>query len=93
MKINYIDKITKGSLIAFKLQLQSEKLVSGIVVYTQGKEGGDKEYIVQTKNGIKYTITKEYIAWVNIDGRWPKGVMEGFRLKMPEDFEADNIIG
>lgn len=92
MKINYIDKITKGSLIAFKLQLQSEKLVSGIVISVQNKESDNKEYVVQTKNGIKYTITKEYIAWVNIDGRWPKGVMEGFRLKTPEDFEVDNII-
>lgn len=91
-KINYIDKIVKGSLIAFKLQLQSEKLVSGIVVSFKDKDDDDKEYVVQTKNGIKYTISKEYIAWVNIDGRWPKGVMEGFRLKTPEDIEVENTI-
>lgn len=88
MKTNYIDKIKVGSLIAFKLKMNSEKLVSG-KVETIVEDDDIKEYIVQTKNGARYRLDKEYIAWVNIDGRWPRGVMDGFKLRAPNDDEIE----
>lgn len=86
---NYIDKIKAGSLVAFKLKLDCEKLVSGKVDTII--DGDDKKYIVQTKNGARYKMDKDYIAWVNLEGRWPKGVMDGFKLKAPEDSDVEVV--
>lgn len=88
MKTNYIDKIKVGSLIAFKLKMNSEKLVSGKVEMIV-EDDDIKEYVVQTKNGARYRLDKEYIVWVNIDGRWPRGVMDGFKLRAPNDDEIE----
>lgn len=76
-KLVYIDNIVVGSLIAFKLAHDDQKLISGKVTSIKNDSFG-----VQTKNGTQYEVTKDNIAWVNTNGRWPKGVMDAFKIRV-----------
>lgn len=71
----YIDNIVVGDLLAFRVELGDEKLISGKVITIKSDGFG-----IQTKNGTQYNITAEHIAWVNTTGKWPKGVMDAFKL-------------
>lgn len=70
-KKDYVETLQIGSRIAFKIFAKDAKLISGDVI----KIGNDK-IEVETKNGKKYFVPKENIAWVNTNGRWPKGILE-----------------
>lgn len=72
---DYIAHIKEGSLVAFRILEDDEKLISGKVQRVNEDTVG-----IQTKNGNNYVIPKTYIAWVNTNGRWPKGVMEAFKI-------------
>lgn len=73
---DYIAHIREGSLVAFRILADDEKLISGKVQRVNSDDTVD----IQTKNGNNYVIPKTYIAWVNTNGRWPKGVMEAFKI-------------
>lgn len=81
---DYIANMTVGSLVAFRVLQEDEKLISGKI-----EEIRDKAVIIQTKNGTNYTIPKNHIAWVNTNGRWPKGVMDAFKISRVEVEEGE----
>ena len=87
----FVGRIKVGDLIAFKLLANTEKLISGKVkVVNVRKESTD--YEVETKNGTSYRVPRQNISWVNTGGRWPKGVIEAFRLRLDdEQFSSEEV--
>lgn len=66
-KDDYIKNAKVGTIVAFKINEQ--KMISGKI-----EEVSEGKFVVQTKNGIRYTVEPKQIAWVKTGSRWPKGV-------------------
>lgn len=64
---DYIDNIKIGVLVAFKVG--NTKALSGMV-----SEINKIGFVVETKTGVKYQVSKQNIIWVKTGDRWPKGV-------------------
>lgn len=71
-KADYISKIEKGVIVAFKIN--DEKVISGMV-----DEIKADSFIIKTKNGIRFDVWKNKIIWVKTGARWPRGVYLALR--------------
>ncbi len=80
-KIEYVDSLVNGQLIAFKIGSgDKEKVISGMV-----KEVNNSYVITETKNGVKFNVKKKNIIWVKTGERWPKGVYLALKGKAGAD--------
>lgn len=66
-KAQYIDNIKIGTIVAFSVN--NSKALSGKV-----EEIHRSVLVVETKNGVKFTVKKSNIIWVKTGERWPRGV-------------------
>lgn len=68
-KQRYIDDLSPGTIIAFKLpdgRVKSAKVTK--------KSSANKIAEVKTEYGAEYIIPFDSIVWVKTGKRWPKGV-------------------
>ena len=63
----YQERAQIGQLVAFKVH--NTKAFSGKIV-----EMRLNKYVIETKNGVKYTIVKERVVWYKVDRKWPRWV-------------------
>lgn len=70
-KADYINKATVGVIVAFKVV---DKTISGMV-----EEVLSNEFVVKTKNGIKFTVRKKNVVWVKTGLRWPRFIYEALK--------------
>lgn len=78
MKEEYIRNAEPGLIIAFRLNFEAlgkklTKVISGKVIENNNEK---EEYIVETKNGLKYGVPYNAVIWVKTGARWPRGVYE-----------------
>lgn len=66
-KVEYIDNAKVGTIIAFKVN--EEKIISGMI-----EEVHRTEFVVKTKNGVRFTVRRKNVVWVKTGPRWPRGV-------------------
>ena len=66
-KSDYVDNARVGIIIAFKVNEQ--RMLSGMI-----REIHSHEFIVETKNGVRFNVKFKNVAWVKTGDRWPKGV-------------------
>jgi len=66
-KSSYINNATVGSLIAFKVN--ETKMLSAKI-----EEVGSNNFVVMTKNGIRFNVLHRDVTWVKTGDRWPKGI-------------------
>lgn len=71
-KTDYVNNIEVGTLVAFKIN--EHKVISGKI-----EEINDGEFLVKTKNGIRFKVWRKNIIWVKTGARWPKGVYLALR--------------
>ena len=79
---DYIAKLQRGDLVAFKTSSLEAKMYSGKITKL-----GSTKVEVETKNGKKYFVNKENIFWVNINGKWPSHILQA--LKGIDDIEPE----
>ena len=66
-KTDYIENVKVGTIVAFKIN--EAKVLSGKV-----EEIHKTALVVETKNGVRFTVRKKNIIWVKTGARWPRGV-------------------
>lgn len=72
-KSQYIETADVGSLIAFKVPGNEDKVDSAKIVNRSSKRAALK---VINKQGVEYVVPYENVLWVRTGVRWPKGVYE-----------------
>jgi hypothetical protein len=82
-KESYLRNITIGTLIAFKIK--ETKMLSGKI-----EEIHKSDYLVETKNGVRFTVPRANVAWVKTGPRWPKGIYLALRGEVPNGNQAAN---
>lgn len=81
-RVDYINNVKEGDLIAFKFNSLEAKMYSGKITKL-----GESKVEVQTKNGKKFFVEKENIQWINTTGRWPAHIMQALK---GIDMSSDN---
>ena len=81
-RVDYINNVKEGDLIAFKFNSLEAKMYSGKITKL-----GESKVEVQTKNGKKFFVEKENIQWINTTGRWPAHIMQALK---GIDMNSDN---
>ena len=71
-KDEYIENARIGTIVAFKVN--ESKTISGKI-----EEIHKNDFVVETKNGVKFTVRKRNVIWVKTGDRWPKGVFEALK--------------
>lgn len=66
-KSKYIEQAVPGTIVAFRVD--EYKVLSGII-----EEVHALEFVIRTKNGVKFTVRKRNVIWVRTGPRWPRGV-------------------
>ena len=67
IKTDYIENAKVGTIIAF--QINGSKVISGMI-----DEIHKNDFVVKTKNSIRFTVRKKNVLWVKTGDRWPKGI-------------------
>jgi hypothetical protein len=80
-KYTYVDSAKIGMLIAFKVN--DTKVLSGMI-----DEIHKHEFVVTTRNGIRFTIRKNNVIWVKTGTRWPKGVYQALRGETTSGYKS-----
>ena len=70
----YIDNARVGIIVAFKMDMSKEKAFSGKI-----KEIHEESFVIETKNGIRYRISKQNVIWVKTSDRWPNGILAALK--------------
>lgn len=70
-KLELIDSVSLGQLVAFRLP--NGKVKSAKMIKRQSK---GKKLLVETAYGQQHTISYSDVLWVRTGERWPKGVYE-----------------
>lgn len=71
-KMNYINKVEKGTIIAFNVKSKNDvKVKSAKVIKKSTKENVLK---CVTSYGKEYIVKFEEVIWVKTGSRWPRGV-------------------
>lgn len=68
-KANYVDNVSKGTIVAFKVD--DDKVKSAKVVRKSSKE---KMLKCVTSYGKEYLVKYSDVIWVKTGTRWPRGV-------------------
>lgn len=68
-KMNYIENVSIGTLLAFRLS--NGKVKSAKVIRKSTK---NRKLKVETNYGAEYIISYDDVIWVRTGKRWPKGV-------------------
>lgn len=63
----YLDNAKIGVFVAFRVN--STKTLSGKI-----EEIHKADFVIETKNGVRFTIKKSAVIWVKSGSRWPRGV-------------------
>lgn len=74
-KSQYIDNAKIGMIVAFKVN--ETKVLSGMI-----EEIHKTDFLVKTKNGVRFTVRKKNILWVKTK-RWPKGIYLALKGEAP----------
>jgi hypothetical protein len=77
-KAYYIDNAKVGTIIAFKIN--GDRVISGMI-----EEIHKTDFMVKTKNGIKFNVWKKNVVWLKTSARWPRGVY----LALKGDFNGE----
>jgi hypothetical protein len=75
-KDSYIENAKIGTIIAF--HVNNSKVISGMI-----EEVHKTDFLVKTKNGVRFTVRKSNIIWVKTGPRWPRGVYLALRGELP----------
>lgn len=68
-KESYIEEIKIGAMVAFRIG--GLKMLSGKII---GITDMSNNYLVETKNGINFSVRRKNIVWVKTGERWPRGI-------------------
>jgi hypothetical protein len=71
-KSDYVDNIKVDAIIAFKVN--ESKVISGMV-----EEIHKTEFVVKTRNGVRFNVRKKNVLWVKTGKRWPRGVYHALK--------------
>lgn len=83
-KSKYLETISKGTLVAFKLpdgEVKSAKVVN--------KSTSDRKLKLITEYNAEYIVGFEDVLWVKTGRRWPKGVYSLLKGKVKDEQTAD----
>lgn len=73
-RIDYVNNVKEGDLIAFKFDALEAKMYSGKITKL-----GESKVEVQTKNGKKFFVERTNIQWINNTGRWPNHIIQALK--------------
>lgn len=79
----YIFSARVGMIIAFKIN--GKKVLSGKI-----EEIHATEYVVRTKNGVKFHVNFNNVLWVKTGERWPKSIYLMMRGEQQVDAKREN---
>lgn len=91
-RLDYILNAEEGKLVAFRLNFESvsgtklTKVISGKIL-ENNKE--TSEFIVETRNGLKYGVPYDSVVWVKEGDRWPKSIFMELKKGAVEVSELD----
>jgi hypothetical protein len=85
-KVHFIENASAGTIVAFRVQMDSGlEMFSGKITKI-----GKTIFEVETKNGKRFVINKCSVAWVKTGPRWPKGIYEALRGETQHEYKAIN---
>ena len=92
-KGDYIVDADIGVIVAFRLNFDSKakvsltKVISGKILENDNE---NEQYVVETRNGLKYGVPYSAVIWVKTGNRWPRGVYEEMKQGSVEVKESEN---
>lgn len=93
-KDDYIVDAEEGVIVAFRLNFKAKsgvkltKVISGKILENNQE---DEQYVIETRNGLKYGVPYSAVVWVKTGNRWPKGVYEEMKKGSIEIESEDGV--
>lgn len=94
-KDDYIVDAEIGVVVAFRLNFRARsgvkltKVISGKILENNNEQ---EQYVIETRNGLKYGVPYKAVVWVKTGNRWPKGVYEEMKQGSVEVKDDDGSV-